>query len=439
MALFPDFFMKNIRTSRYKLLILVFLFSFAGSIQANGPIRTYIDDHEVCPGESFLLPVHFENVNIIDAFSMAFTYDPTVIEYIDYQYIHPGLFMEEGFEVEHQPGIVSMSFTKETPIKLADGVMIIFVFEPIADFTSLDWDLARCGYFLDEQSLYAIFENGSVEVLPEIIISLVQLPEKVCPESFDASMTASVSGGTPGYEYQWIGSPIQVLSDSIARNLAADRSSYILRITDNKSCVKDTTFVVETHELNNVEIKASPDTVFISNPTVTFTAENLSDPFITNYFWRIGDFGDTLEVNTPEPTITYTYHGAKRFAEEGGQEYEISLTITNEFGCDTTIVRTIPLREAPIFIPNVFTPNGDGANDEFRIVRDDDKTKIIGNEYLRLELLVFNRWGKKLYSSDNYRSDWDGGNTPDGVYFYVVRAIGFFKIDTYKGAVHILR
>jgi len=317
--------------------------------------------------------------------------------------------------------------------------MIAFIFEPIADSTLIEWDLTRCGYFLGDQSLFAVFENGSVLVLPEITITLVQIPELVCPESFDASMRASISGGTPGYEYRWIGSPIQVLSDSIARNLAADGSSYILRITDNKGCVKDTTFIVETYKLNNVEIKASPDTVFISNPTVTFTAENLSDPVITNYLWRIGDMGDTLVISGPNPTITHTYYGAKRFAEEGGTEYELTLTITNEFGCDTTIVRKILLREAPIFIPNVFTPNGDGANDEFKIVRDDDKTKIITDEYLRLELVVFNRWGKKLYSSDNYRSDWDGGNAPDGVYFYVVRAVGFFKIDTYKGAVHILR
>ena len=60
-------------------------------------------------------------------------------------------------------------------------------------------------------------------------------------------------------------------------------------------------------------------------------------------------------------------------------------------------------------------------------------------EYLRLELTVVNRWGKKVYSSDNYKSDWDGGNVPDGVYFYVLRAIGYYKIETYKGSVHVLR
>jgi gliding motility-associated-like protein len=137
--------------------------------------------------------------------------------------------------------------------------------------------------------------------------------------------------------------------------------------------------------------------------------------------------------------VPHVSFGAKEFAKEGGQEYEVSLTVTNEFGCDTTILYTILLREAPVFIPNVFTPNGDGANDEFKIVRDDDKTKIITDEYLRLELVVFNRWGKQLYSNENYQSDWNGGNAPDGVYFYVLKAIGFYKIDTYKGAVHILR
>lgn len=415
--------------------IFTAIFFLSGAQPASSSVRTYLPEFEACPDEIFSMPVFFENLNEVDSFMLVLDYDPAVLIYRGFEGIHPALFAEGDFSISHVTGRVTLNYFNDTPVFLGDSILVSLRFEPISGTSDFSWDLLESGYFFSGVNLDATFEDGRVDILPAIIIELEQIPELVCPGSFDASVIATVSGGTPPFDYQWIGSPIQVLSDSIARNLAAD-GAYTLRITDDKGCVKDTVFEVKTRILNEVEITAQPDTVFISNPTVTYTAENLSDPFITNYFWRFGD-GDS--VNTTTPTVPHVYFGAKDFAKEGGQEYEVSLTVTNEFGCDTTILYTILLREAPVFIPNVFTPNGDGANDEFKIVRDDDKTKIITDEYLRLELVVFNRWGKQLYSNENYQSDWDGGNAPDGVYFYVLKAIGFYKIDTYKGAVHILR
>jgi gliding motility-associated-like protein len=427
------FLMKSTQAYYPRFLILILLF-FSGMQVSNAAIQTYLQEIESCPDIIFSMPVYVENLNGVDSFNLVFEYDPEVLQYSGFENIHPDL-LQGNFNIDHLLGKVTMTFNDAVPLIIGDDVLVAFRFNAIAGSSAFTWDLLESAYYFEGVIQESDFYDGYAEVLPEINISLVQIPDEVCPGSFDASVIATITGGTPPYTYQWIGSPIQVLSDSIARNLATD-GSYTLRITDDKGCMHDTTFTVETMKLNEIEISASPDTVFISNPTITFTAENLSDPFITNYFWRFGD-GDS--INTPNPTVPKIYFGAREFAKEGGQEYEITLTVTNEFGCDTTLTYTLLLREAPIFIPNVFTPNGDGANDEFKIVRDDDKDKIISEEYLRLELVVFNRWGRKIYSSDNYRSDWDGGNAPDGVYFYVLNAIGFYKIDIYKGAVHILR
>ena len=64
-------------------------------------------------------------------------------------------------------------------------------------------------------------------------------------------------------------------------------------------------------------------------------------------------------------------------------------------------------------IPEGFTPNGDGYNDNFVIVHTD---------LVKLKLLVFNRWGNQVYSSNDYKNDWNGkgpgGNDlPAGTYF----------------------
>jgi gliding motility-associated-like protein len=68
-----------------------------------------------------------------------------------------------------------------------------------------------------------------------------------------------------------------------------------------------------------------------------------------------------------------------------------------------------------IFIPDAFTPNGDGVNDVFKPI-----SGFISNEY---KFMVFNRWGEKVFETENTEAGWDGGlgnnlPSPDGVYLY---------------------
>ena len=66
-----------------------------------------------------------------------------------------------------------------------------------------------------------------------------------------------------------------------------------------------------------------------------------------------------------------------------------------------------------LFIPEGFSPNGDGTNDLFEI-----ENVPAGLTY---SIEIFNIWGDKVYQSDNYKNDWDGGNLPTGTYYYVVK------------------
>lgn len=70
-----------------------------------------------------------------------------------------------------------------------------------------------------------------------------------------------------------------------------------------------------------------------------------------------------------------------------------------------------------LYIPNAFTPNGDGTNDRFQPV-------ARGVESLRLE--IFNRWGEKIHESNGKDADWDGTyqgeKVQNGVYVYKLRA-----------------
>jgi gliding motility-associated-like protein len=90
----------------------------------------------------------------------------------------------------------------------------------------------------------------------------------------------------------------------------------------------------------------------------------------------------------------------------------------NDNGEDKPTVVTLAPTE--VIIPEGFSPNGDGSNDQFII-------ENTGNK--RIEIEIFNRWGNIVYKNPNYKNDWDGrSNTgvkigsdlPDGTYYYII-------------------
>jgi gliding motility-associated-like protein len=92
-------------------------------------------------------------------------------------------------------------------------------------------------------------------------------------------------------------------------------------------------------------------------------------------------------------------------------------------------------------VPNVFTPNGDGKNDEFRVSY---------KSLISFKGQVFNMWGRLLYAWDDPAKGWDGtiGGVPaaEGAYMYVIEAVGADKDQdgkpmkyVYRGDINLLR
>jgi gliding motility-associated-like protein len=108
----------------------------------------------------------------------------------------------------------------------------------------------------------------------------------------------------------------------------------------------------------------------------------------------------------------------------------------NEFGCKASDEVCISItKNWVIFIPNSFTPNGDGLNDVF---------KIYGNSLLAIKMDIFDRWGKLLFTSDNIEQCWDGTykNVPCdlGVYNYKITYKGVDnKVNEKAGSITLTR
>lgn len=78
---------------------------------------------------------------------------------------------------------------------------------------------------------------------------------------------------------------------------------------------------------------------------------------------------------------------------------------------DTVVIDV--LLDCQLIIPNIFTPNGDGVNDEFL---------VSGNGIKSFSMTIYNRWGIKVYQSDDIAKGWNGGNSADGTYYAIIKA-----------------
>jgi len=87
--------------------------------------------------------------------------------------------------------------------------------------------------------------------------------------------------------------------------------------------------------------------------------------------------------------------------------------ISTDFAANGGFFTKLAVSGVSLFIPNLFTPNGDGNNDAF---------EIRGLElFTRNDLIIVNRWGNQVYKSDNYRNDWTGEGLNEGTYYYILR------------------
>ncbi|SIO40542.1 PKD domain-containing protein [Chitinophaga niabensis] len=100
-------------------------------------------------------------------------------------------------------------------------------------------------------------------------------------------------------------------------------------------------------------------------------------------------------------------------------------------GDNISVIPEQPITGEVVFIPNTFTPNGDGRNDKLVIL---DITKFPGSA-----LVVYNRWGNIVYQSKDYQNQWDGSGLNEGTYYYTLELRTPTGIRVFKGWIELLR
>lgn len=229
---------------------------------------------------------------------------------------------------------------------------------------------------------YSVVVTGADGCSDTITLAINQPPQLLvtCQSSDencnyqDGSAFVNASGGTGTYNYAWSNSSS---GDSISQLSAG---TYSVVITDQNGCSETCSVAVNTTATAN------------ANAGVDFTMETgqtgaLSGSGGVYYSWTpAGDVDcNTCAATTISPTVTTTF----------------VLTVTDSAGCMDydSIVVFVEIPCDDIFVPNAFSPNGDGQND-FLYVR--------GTCIESFTFSVYNRWGEKVFQTSDQSVGWDG-------------------------------
>lgn len=210
----------------------------------------------------------------------------------------------------------------------------------------------------------------------------------------------AVLDASGGAYYTW--RPAGTLTSPNKPNTIAwpeDTTIYIVTVTDTLGCPKAVPDSVTVNVVPPVPAFAGNDTIIIKNQSFQLNASGGDI-----YRWSPPDGLDRTDI--PNPVTSYnrdiTYH----------------LQVYTSEGCMGEDDISIRFMSGPqIYVPNAFTPNGDGVNDVFRPL----PVGITKLESFR----VYNRWGEEVFRTNEYMKGWDGklrGRTADaGTYVWIVQ------------------
>ncbi len=265
-------------------------------------------------------------------------------------------------------------------------------------------------YYAGTYTVTVTDANACTAIVPFVITQNPQLTLSLnptnegCENSCNGSIVTNPSGGVAPYSYLW--SPGSLTTQSIT-DLC--QGTYSITVTDAKNCTITDNASITTNTIISAIAGMNPVTG-IAPVAVNFTYNGVGGTIFT---W---DFGDGQTSTNANPIHTYSSAGT----------YIITLTVNSgspDFCEDVFNTEIIIYPPSTIEIPNIFTPNGDGYNDVLKV-----KSEGLDNE----TMVIYNRWGRKVYEWNMVHGEWNGiensgGEAATGVYYYIFDASGYDK------------
>ncbi|RLB99562.1 MAG: hypothetical protein DRI57_33425, partial [Deltaproteobacteria bacterium] len=220
--------------------------------------------------------------------------------------------------------------------------------------------------------------QGEIYIVDPPILVLSSI-DAHCNQS-DGSASVVASGGTGVYTYSWNTTPIS--TTSTVNNVPP--GIYSVTVTDN-GCTS-----VSSVNVGNI---LGPIAAFVANPTEAEINENILFTDLSigaiSWNWSFGDWGTSI---LQHPTHAYTSQGI----------YDVWLYVEDNYGCrDSTTTRIIINTLFTIYIPNAFSPDGNGVNEIFI-------PSGVGIDEDRYVMQIYDRWGNRVFETTDIGIGWDG-------------------------------
>lgn len=234
-----------------------------------------------------------------------------------------------------------------------------------------------------------------------------------------------------GVTYTWdFGDPSSSNNSSTLTNpthLYVNAGVYTVRLTATNpgtcNISHDTTFTISVLNSPTPDFSFAPDPPLENTPT-TFT--NLSSPDAVRFKWTFGD-GDSL-LTTSRTPVQHQYNATGTF--------NACLTAYNIAGCDSTICKPVTAVIVTLVdVPNAFTPQSGDVN---------SMVLVRGFGIAKMQFIIWNRWGQKVFETNNRLQGWDGKIKgvvqPMDVYVYTLSVEFFDGVKTTKkGDITLIR
>ena len=272
-------------------------------------------------------------------------------------------------------------------------------------------------------------ENGCVEYSEQTVNTGIQVdvPDNINNCQIADTITIQTENLQPSdmLTYQWEPSAGIISNGNTATPLVdlTVAEIFYVTITNQDNCEFIDSVIIDNSGTPPVlGISANPDTIYIGESSILNATQNNN----YNYTWSPDNTLNNSTIYNPiaTPEVTTDY----------------SLSITDSFGCTNSALITIvvlnPVCEEPfIFMPNAFSPNGDGENDIL---------KVEGRTIDEMYFAVYDRWGELVFETTDPSAGWDGNfngelSEPDVYGFYLklrcTNGEEYFK----KGNITLLR
>lgn len=336
----------------------------------------------VCPGTVAHVPLLVSNFSDVKNFVSTLTFNPDKLTCQSYTNTNPNI--EDSLEVLLFPaeGRIEIRWSDQ-PVTLTTNTKLLdIVFEASTTGGSLiEWDgtTGACAFFNSSGTqIPVIYRVGEVIIFKEVYFSLND--KEVC-EGETVILTPSLWSSNGQVEYNWTypdGSTSQNQSLVLNEIGLSEEGNYTIKITDTAGCYLESATNITVFESPWPQF-AIEDTIYTQDPIDLDAGYGF-----LHYWWNTGDTTQSIWVEN-----------------EGWYLAEVE----SQQGCigkdsSYVIFSTTP-EPVNMYFPNAFTPNGDGLNDEFKVVTPSYDLEVFS-------LSIFNRWGAMIFHTTDISQGWDG-------------------------------